>query len=111
MVFDDLSTPRKKSYSESQLKRDSEQKNSLVMILLHPHHPTHSLSVIGNFLVRYLFMTSFSKGNPRPGYTGWIYQWVRAILIHCIGTYNRIALTYRYVQNNPTKVRFVLKIV
>ena len=43
-------------------------KRSLVMARPNPHHPTNSLSVIGDSLAQYLLLTSFSNSNPYPHY-------------------------------------------
>ena len=62
------------------------------MTRLHPHHPTHSLNVVGDSLAPYLLLMSFSYSNPYP---------------HNCPSYIRSI----YVQNSPTKVHFVSNIV
>ena len=62
LIFDDLSTPQEILIRIS-FKTRSMSKISFVVSLPvpHPHHPTYSLSVVGNSLARYLLLTSFSK--------------------------------------------------
>ena len=84
VIFDDLSIPQKKFYPESL------SKISLVMTL--PHHPIHSLSMVGHSLALYLHLTSFGNINPYPQ--------ICLIYIQSI-----------YEQSNPTKVCLVSNIV
>ena len=73
----------------------SMSKKSPVMIRLNPHHPTHSLSVVGDFLARYLLMTPFSNCNPYPHYFPSYIQ-----LIYSRTSLSRTSLsrTYPYVE-------------
>ena len=93
LIFDNLSTLQKKSFSESQLKRDPEQKKTLVMTLSHQHYPNHSLRVVSDSFARYLPLMSFSRPNSNP-YTCNFPSYIQTI----------------NVQNNPTKFRFALNI-
>ena len=67
-------------------------KKSIIMTPLNLHHPSHSLSLAGDFLARYLLLTTFSNSNPYP------YHFPSYIPLI-------------YVQNNPTKVCFISIIV
>ena len=76
------------------LQWDPWAKKSPVMTSLSPHHPTHSLSVVGDSLAGYLFLTCFSNSNPYPHYFP-----------------SNIRTIYMYAQNNYTKVHFTSIIV
>ena len=82
-----------------------------MMTLLHPHHPTHFLKVVGDSLARYVLLILHIYQSNASRIIAWVWVFVIKNNSNPYPHNYPTCVWSIYVKNNPTKVHFVLNIV
>ena len=81
------------------------------MTLLHSHHPTHCLKVVGDSLARYVLLILHIYLSNASRIIAWVWVFVIKNNSNPYPHNYPTCVWSIYVKNNPTKVHFVLNIV